>query len=128
MRTLFIAALAVLLSAPLLAQRGYAQSNEPGPPASSNQVMPYGSGSTSSDGSAEQEAGSYDLRYPYNLQILSQRHFDFVVAPQTKPRRGSMEDTSISLGEYARKLRAEKQKAAKPAPQPLPGAMAQPSR
>jgi hypothetical protein len=47
---------------------------------------------------------------PASTALLSMRHFDFVVAPMRQALPGSMEDTSISLGEYARQLRAEKQK------------------
>jgi hypothetical protein len=50
---------------------------------------------------------------PANTSLLATRHFDFIVSPvaPTPSTRGNMADTSISLGEYARKLRAEKQRA-----------------
>jgi hypothetical protein len=49
---------------------------------------------------------------PASTALLGTRHFDFIVAPEERP--GSMEDTSISLGDYARELRAEKQKSSLP--------------
>jgi hypothetical protein len=45
---------------------------------------------------------------PASTEFLATRHFDFITSPE-KIVPGSMEDTSISLGEYARQLRAEKQ-------------------
>lgn len=47
---------------------------------------------------------------PASTALLAERHFDFVVAPMRQALPGSMEDTSISLGEYARQLRAQKHK------------------
>jgi hypothetical protein len=48
---------------------------------------------------------------PASTELLATRHFDFVVSPvqgiQFSPR-GSISDHSISLGEYARQLRAER--------------------
>lgn len=58
---------------------------------------------------------------PASTELLATRHFDFVTSPE-KIVPGSMEDTSISLGEYARQLRAEKQRS--PAP---PNAIASPN-
>lgn len=49
---------------------------------------------------------------PASTALLGTRHFDFIVAPGERP--GSMEDNSISLGDYARELRAEKQKSSLP--------------
>jgi hypothetical protein len=48
---------------------------------------------------------------PASTELLSTRHFDFIVSPiaPSPATRGSMADTSISLGEYARQLRAQKQ-------------------
>ena len=56
---------------------------------------------------------------PASTELLSTRHFDYIVSPVVKVVPGSMEDTSISLGDYARQLRAEKQN------KPSPNAMAQ---
>jgi hypothetical protein len=58
---------------------------------------------------------------PASTQLLSTRHFDYIVSPVQEIVRGSMEDASISLGDYARRLRAEKQT------RPSPNAMAQPA-
>jgi hypothetical protein len=58
---------------------------------------------------------------PASTELLSERHFEFVVAPMEQAAPGSMEDTSVSLGDYARQLRAEKQKS------PTPDSMAQPT-
>lgn len=54
---------------------------------------------------------------PASTALLATRHFDFITAPEDVTP-GSMEDTSISLGDYARQLRAEKQKL------PMPNAIA----
>ena len=62
---------------------------------------------------------------PASTALLATRHFDFITSPLGQVTRGSMEDTSISLGEYARQLRASKQ--AKNA-SAAPSAMAQPTR
>ncbi len=56
---------------------------------------------------------------PASTALLSTRNFDFIVSPEDIIP-GSMEDTSISLGTYARELRAEKQNS------PLPNAIAIP--
>lgn len=63
---------------------------------------------------------------PASTKELATRHFDFIVSPiaQNYSTRGSMEDTSISLGEYARQLRAQKQAEVHRA---TPDAMAQPA-
>jgi hypothetical protein len=47
---------------------------------------------------------------PASTELLATRHFDFITSPLDQVTPGSMEDTSISLGEYARQLRAEKQR------------------
>ncbi len=57
---------------------------------------------------------------PASTALLSTRHFDFITAPE-EVTPGSMEDTSISLGDYARQLRAAKQNS------PLPNAIASPA-
>jgi hypothetical protein len=63
---------------------------------------------------------------PANTALLALRHFDYIVSPiaQDLSTRGSMADTSISLGEYARQLRAKKQAEV---PKSTPDAMSQPS-
>ncbi len=51
---------------------------------------------------------------PASTELLATRHFDFIVspiAPAPSPR-GTMADSSISLGEYARRLRAGKRRTA----------------
>ena len=58
---------------------------------------------------------------PASTELLASRHFDYIVSPLEKIVPGSMEDTSISLGEYARQLRASKSHA------PTPDAMAKPT-
>ena len=58
---------------------------------------------------------------PASTELLSARHFDYIVAPVLKVEPGSMEDTSFSLGDYARQLRAERQN------KPSPNAMANPT-
>jgi hypothetical protein len=58
---------------------------------------------------------------PASVELLSTRHFDYIVSPVEQIVPGSMEDLSVSLGDYARQLRAEKQN------KPSPNAMAQPS-
>lgn len=58
---------------------------------------------------------------PASVELLSTRHFDYIISPLDKIVPGSMEDTSISLGDYARQLRAERRS------KPSPNAMAQPS-
>jgi len=58
---------------------------------------------------------------PASTAFLATRHFDYIVAPAQGIIPGSMEDTSISLGDYARQLRAEKRN------KPSPDAMAQPA-
>jgi hypothetical protein len=61
---------------------------------------------------------------PASTALLATRHFDFIVSPIAPFTRGSMEDSSISLGEYARQLRAQKRAVATTA---NPNAMAQPA-
>jgi hypothetical protein len=61
---------------------------------------------------------------PASTGLLATRHFDFIVAPMAEVLPGSMEDTSVSLGEYARQLRAQKQQAPLPV---TPNAIAQPT-
>jgi len=48
---------------------------------------------------------------PASTALLSSRHFDFIVSPLDSVTPGSMADGSISLGEYARRLRAQRQEA-----------------
>jgi hypothetical protein len=60
---------------------------------------------------------------PASTELLASRHFDYIVSPVGPVEEivpGSMEDTSISLGDYARQLRAEKHN------KTSPDAMAQP--
>jgi hypothetical protein len=61
---------------------------------------------------------------PASTALLATRHFDFITAPFAEALPGSMEDTSVSLGEYARQLRAGKQKSLLPS---TPNAIAQPA-
>jgi hypothetical protein len=61
---------------------------------------------------------------PASTALLATRHFDFIVSPVAVFTSGSMEDTSISLGEYARQLRTQKQRTLLPS---APGAIAQPA-
>ncbi len=61
---------------------------------------------------------------PASTELLSTRHFDFVVSPEDVIP-GSMEDHSISLGEYARELRAAKQ--GSPLPSAAPNAIGNPT-
>lgn len=63
---------------------------------------------------------------PASTALLATRHFDFITSPLNQTIRGSMADHSISLGEYARQLRAQKQ--AQAATTPTPDAMAQPAK
>lgn len=63
---------------------------------------------------------------PASTTLLSTRHFDFITSPLNEVIPGSMEDTSISLGEYARQLRAAKQKPPLP-PAAAPNAIAGPT-
>jgi hypothetical protein len=63
---------------------------------------------------------------PASTELLATRHFDFITSPVDQATPGSMEDTSISLGEYARKLRAQKQAAA--ISRATPNAMSQPTK
>jgi hypothetical protein len=67
---------------------------------------------------------------PASTNLLASRHFDFITSPLSNAVPGSMSDTSISLGEYARRLRARKHMAATPAParHAAPGAMGQPAK
>jgi hypothetical protein len=64
---------------------------------------------------------------PASTELLATRHFDFVVSPLESvfSPQGNMADSSISLGEYARQLRALKHAA--PA-QALPDEMAPPAK
>ncbi len=76
-----------------------------------------------------EEAGPTPAPYvsnapPSSTGLLSTRHFDFIVSPQDIIP-GSMEDTSISLGEYARELRAAKQ--GSPLPSDVPNAIGNPT-
>lgn len=59
----------------------------------------------------ESSAPSVSNAPPASTELLSSRHFDYIVSPLDQIVPGSMEDTSISLGDYARQLRAEKQQA-----------------
>ncbi len=61
---------------------------------------------------------------PASTALLSTRHFDFIVSPDDVVP-GSIEDTSISLGEYARQLRAAKQRS--PLPDAVPNAIGNPT-
>jgi hypothetical protein len=63
---------------------------------------------------------------PASTEELASRHFDFITSPLDQVVPGSMNDTSISLGEYARQLRAEKQRQPSPAA-PTPNAIASPT-
>jgi hypothetical protein len=63
---------------------------------------------------------------PASTELLATRHFEYIVSPLQGIAPGSMADTSISLGEYARQLRARKEQAAK-AGKP-PDAMAKPAK
>jgi hypothetical protein len=47
---------------------------------------------------------------PASTELLSSRHFDFIVSPvsESVSTHGNIADTTISLGEYARQLRAQK--------------------
>lgn len=70
---------------------------------------------------------------PASTALLATRHFDFIVSPITDLAyaRGSMADTSISLGDYARQLRAQKmasQNAQTLPNQTTPSSMSQPAR
>jgi hypothetical protein len=58
---------------------------------------------------------------PASTDLLASRHFDYIVSPLDNIVPGSMEDTSISLGDYARQFRAGKTHA------PTPDAMARPA-
>lgn len=58
---------------------------------------------------------------PASTELLATRHFDYIVSPVQEAAPGSMADTSISLGDYARQLRAEKHN------KPSPNAMANPA-
>ena len=63
---------------------------------------------------------------PFSTELLAARHFDFITSPLDQVSPGSMEDTSISLGEYARNLRVQKQAAA--SARATPNAIAQPTK
>ena len=47
---------------------------------------------------------------PADTALLATRHFDYIISPLDEIIPGSMEDSSMSLGDYARQLRAEKQR------------------
>lgn len=57
---------------------------------------------------------------PSSTALLSTRHFDYITSPMDVIF-GSMEDTAVSLGEYARKLREEKKNS------PTPNAIGNPT-
>jgi hypothetical protein len=64
---------------------------------------------------------------PADTELLAQRHFDFIVSPTAGVEYwpyGSLADTSVSLGEYARQLRSQKHKAAMPS---APNNLSQPT-
>jgi hypothetical protein len=68
---------------------------------------------------------------PASTALLATRHFDFIVSPLDTITPGSMADTSISLGDYARQVRAERQQAAANRTAPAttnPNSMAQPAK
>ncbi len=68
---------------------------------------------------------------PASTALLSTRHFDFITSPLNEVTPGSMEDTSISLGDYARQVRVQKQQAAANRTAPTttnPHSMAQPAK
>jgi hypothetical protein len=127
MRTLLIA-VTLLLAAPLLAQ------NSDYPYAPGNIETPHVQLGSASEPSivrvspvvVEETAGEpaearVSNATPASTELLASRHFDYLVSPVNKIVPGSMEDTSISLGDYARQLRAEKSHA------PMPDAMAHPT-
>ena len=54
---------------------------------------------------------------PASTALLATRHFEYIVSPingVVYDPHGSMADTSISLGEYARRLRAQKRQQSLP--------------
>jgi hypothetical protein len=126
----FLIAVTLLLAAPLLAQYDSAGTGIPySPGAIQTPHYHLGSGGEPSvmtippvvleDGNVspyESEGGNAP---PASTTLLATRHFDFIVSPD-KVVPGSMEDTSISLGDYARQLRAAKSAA------PTPDSMARP--
>jgi hypothetical protein len=65
---------------------------------------------------------------PASTSLLATRHFDYVVSPLDRVTPGSMADTSISLGEYARKLRAQREEAKANRTNTTPDSMARPVR
>jgi hypothetical protein len=68
---------------------------------------------------------------PASTALLATRHFDFITSPLDEVTPGSMEDTSISLGDYARQLRAQRQQAAANRTAPAttnPHSMAEPAK
>jgi hypothetical protein len=68
---------------------------------------------------------------PASTTLLATRHFDFITSPLDEITPGSMADTSISLGDFARQLRAQRQQAAANRTTPAttnPRSMAQPSK
>lgn len=44
---------------------------------------------------------------PADTDLLATRHFDYLISPVAEFFPGSMQDTSISLGEYCRRLRKQ---------------------
>ena len=129
----FLIAAALLLAAPLLAQNyGYVTLTMATPPAYvETPKIQLGSGLRALRHHRSARRRGRDLRpslldsrvsnaTPASTELLSTRHFDYIISPVDKIVPGSMEDTSISLGDYARQLRAESK-------QPSPNAMAQPA-
>jgi hypothetical protein len=59
---------------------------------------------------------------PASTELLATRHFDFIVSSALEliSPQGNMTDNSISLGEYSRQLRAQKQKKSAPGPAARP--------
>jgi hypothetical protein len=127
MRALLITA-ALLVATPLLAQN-YGNVYAPG--AIETPTIHLGSGGEPSIITVppvvvEQAPGEASgLRVsnatPASTELLASRHFDYIVSPVNNIVSGSMEDSSLSLGDYARQLRAEK------AHTPMPDAMANPA-
>jgi hypothetical protein len=132
-RPLLIAALllaAILPAAPLLAQNSDATTLPPETPGnvytpeiqlgSSTQPTIVTVPPVVEEVPGESSAPAVSNATPASTELLAERHFDYIVSPLDQPTPGSIEDTSISLGDYARHLRAEKQNS------PTPNAMAKP--
>jgi hypothetical protein len=130
MRSLLISA-ALLLAAPLFAQNAYTYPGSAyNPGAVQTPKIQLGTDLEPSvvtvppvvvDESATQPlALTGSNAAPASTELLATRHFDYIVSPVEQIVPGSMEDTSISLGDYARQLRAEKHN------KPSPDAMARP--